>query len=77
MAAMNQERSQFDDWPALMSPKTLAKLLEVSTKTLERWRTPPRTGPDFVQPSGSSLVRYTRDDVVSWLNESRRRAPET
>ncbi len=67
MAAMTYDQSQFDAWPALMSPKVLAELLEVSTKTLERWRRLPNMGPRFVQPPGSSLIRYTRDDVVAWL----------
>lgn len=60
----------FEDLPALMSPRMLAEVLDVSTKTLERWRAanggkgnglPWRTLP------GSSLIRYTRRDVVAWI----------
>ncbi len=59
MASMTHDPSQFDDLPPLMSPKTLASFLDVSPKTLERWRKPPNWGPEFVQPTGSSLIRFT------------------
>ncbi|KAA9134834.1 helix-turn-helix transcriptional regulator [Microbacterium caowuchunii] len=67
---MTHDGSQFDDLPALMSPLTLAKVLDVSTKTLERWRIA-GTGPAFFQPEGSRLVRYGRDEVVAWLGPTR------
>jgi hypothetical protein len=60
----------FEDLPAVLSPKALADLLEVSVKSLERWRDA-STGPSFLRLPGSSLIRYTRDDVVTWLLASR------
>jgi hypothetical protein len=60
----------FEDLPAVLSPKALADLLEVSTKTLERWRDA-KTGPVALSLPGSSLIRYTRADVVAWLLASR------
>lgn len=56
--------------PAVMSPKMLAELLEVAPKTLERWRDA-STGPAYLKLPGSSLIRYTRDDVAAWLVAAR------
>ncbi|GLJ78664.1 helix-turn-helix transcriptional regulator [Microbacterium imperiale] len=60
----------FPELPAVMSPKTLAELLEVTPKSLERWRDA-KTGPAYLKLPGSSLIRYTRDDVVAWLAAAR------
>lgn len=60
----------FEDIPAVMSPKTLAEILDVTPKTLERWRDA-STGPVPHKLPGSSLIRYTRDDVLSWLASGR------
>lgn len=61
----------FEDLPAIMSPKTLAEVLEVSTKTLERWRDARvrdgKTGPAWHKLPGSSLIRYSRADVIEWF----------
>lgn len=54
------------DLPPVMSPKTLAEVLEVTPKTLERWRDA-KTGPRALKLPGSSLIRYTRTDVLAWL----------
>jgi len=56
----------FEDVPPVMSPRVLAELLDVTPKTLERWRDA-GTGPAFRRLPGSSLIRYTRTDVVTWL----------
>lgn len=63
----------FEDVPAVMSPKTLAALLEVTPKSLERWRDA-GTGPAVHKLPGSSLIRYTRDDVIAWLASCREEA---
>lgn len=60
----------FEDLPAVMSPKVLAELLEVTPKSLERWRDA-GTGPAYLKLPGSSLIRYSRDDVVAWLTAAR------
>ena len=61
----------FEQMPMIMSPKALAALLEVSTKTLERWRIARdrdgNTGPAWHKLPGSSLIRYSRADVISWF----------
>ncbi|MEV7875184.1 helix-turn-helix domain-containing protein [Microbacterium sp. NPDC089188] len=53
-----------------MSPKTLGDLLEVSSRTLERWRAE-KVGPAYFSLPGSSLIRYSRADVVAWLTAAR------
>lgn len=50
----------------VMSPKTLAEILDVSLKTLERWRDA-KTGPTWHKLPGSSLIRYSRSDVLTWF----------
>lgn len=61
----------FEQMPMIMSPKALAEILEVSTKTLERWRIArerdAETGPAWHKLPGSSLIRYSRADVLSWF----------
>ncbi|MCC2031800.1 helix-turn-helix domain-containing protein [Microbacterium sp. BWT-G7] len=51
-----------------MAPKALAAILDVTPKTLERWRDA-KTGPKWLKLPGSSLIRYTRADVLAWLAE--------
>lgn len=52
--------------PAIMSPGQLAKELDVSVRTLERWRAA-GTGPEFRHREGSTFYRYYGTDVVAWL----------
>lgn len=65
----------FEQMPMVMSPKTLAEILEVSMKTLERWRIERgrdgKTGPVWHKLPGSSLIRYSRADVLAWLSSCR------
>lgn len=56
----------FEEMPMVMSPKTLAEILDVSLKTLERWRDA-KTGPTWHKLPGSSLIRYSRSDVLTWF----------
>ncbi|UUE19355.1 helix-turn-helix domain-containing protein [Microbacterium sp. J1-1] len=60
------EAMGFDEMPMVMSPKTLAEILEVSVKTLERMRDA-KTGPHWHKLPGSSLIRYARPDVIAWF----------
>lgn len=60
----------FEDVPAVMSPKTLGELLETSPRTLERWRVE-KVGPAYFSLPGSSLIRYSRADVLAWLTAAR------
>lgn len=61
----------YEQMPMVMSPKTLAEILEVSTKTLERWRDArargEEAGPVWHKIPGSSLIRYSRTDVIEWF----------
>lgn len=61
----------FEQMPMIMSPKALAEILEVSTKTLERWRDArgrgDEAGPVWHKLPGSSLIRYSRADVIAWF----------
>lgn len=59
-----------EQMPPVMSPKVLAELLEVTPKSLERWRDA-GTGPAWLKLPGSSLIRYRREDVVAWLDAAR------
>lgn len=64
--ASTQEPTGFEDIPAIMSPKTLASVLETTPLTLQRWRDR-REGPRWSQFPNSNVIRYTRVDVLSWL----------
>lgn len=68
-AAHEEEVEDVLDLPAIMSPGTLAKALDVTTRTLERWRDPKQAGlgPKFIQVPGSNLIRYLRPDVLAWI----------
>lgn len=50
--------------PALLTPKDAAAFLQLSEKTLEKWRSK-GTGPKF-RRMGHRTVRYLQDDLVSW-----------
>ncbi|QYF98941.1 helix-turn-helix domain-containing protein [Microbacterium sp. PAMC21962] len=58
----------FEDLPVIMSPRALAEILDISTKSLERYRAD-GTGPRWIKLPGSSLIRYTRRDVAAWLEQ--------
>ncbi|KIP88774.1 hypothetical protein RU09_14720 [Microbacterium sp. MEJ108Y] len=60
----------FEDVPPIMSPKTLAGILEVTTLTLQRWRDR-NEGPVAISIPGSNVIRYTRTDLLAWLAEHR------
>lgn len=49
----------------LLAPKALAEELDVTVKSLEKWRWL-GTGPRFVKIG--RYVRYRREDVDAWLN---------
>lgn len=67
----NDSSQEFEQMPMIMSPKALAEILEVSTKTLERWRDARgrgvEAGPVWHKIPGSSLIRYSRADVIAWF----------
>lgn len=50
--------------PALLTPKQAASFLQVSEKTLEKWRTK-GTGPKF-RRLGHRMVRYQQSDLDAW-----------
>lgn len=56
----------FADVPAVMSPGQLAVVLDVSVRTLNRWREIGE-GPVFHHPAGSRIYRYYRRDLIAWL----------
>jgi hypothetical protein len=54
----------------LMTPTEVARLLNVTTKTLREWRlSQPRRGPESVKlgDGKSAAVRYRRESVAAWL----------
>ncbi|MDR6142075.1 hypothetical protein QE375_001629 [Microbacterium foliorum] len=67
---VESESTGFDEMPMVMSPKVLAEILEVSVKTLERWRDA-KSGPAWHKLPGSSLIRYARIDVLAWFRTCR------
>lgn len=61
------EPDGFEDVPAIMSPGQLAVVLDVSVRTLERWRVDSE-GPAFQHPKlPNRFYRYYRRDVIAWL----------
>ncbi|MEZ3158170.1 helix-turn-helix domain-containing protein [Microbacterium sp. BWR-S6Y] len=56
--------------PALLTQREVVGLLGVSHRTLEDWRLT-KTGPAFVK-LGHRTVRYTADDVHSFIQAARR-----
>lgn len=57
------------EWPLIMTPAQLGKLLQVHPRTLDRWRAAkPPEGPRPRQLPGSGQWRYYRDDVIDWWN---------
>jgi predicted DNA-binding transcriptional regulator AlpA len=50
--------------PALLTPKDAAAFLQLSEKTLEKWRSK-GTGPKF-RRMGHRTVRYSQDDLLNW-----------
>lgn len=57
--------------PAIMSPAQLAAELDVSVRTLERWRKS-KSGPSYRHPKGTRIYRYLRNDVTEWLGDERK-----
>jgi excisionase family DNA binding protein len=54
---------------SLLTQQQLAEELQVSVRTLERWRQE-GTGPAFIQVGRSP--RYRRVDIDAWLEQRRR-----
>lgn len=59
-----------DRIPPVSSTKTLAELIDMSAKTLERMREK-HEGPLPTQLPGTTVWRYLRPDVVRWLLDGR------
>jgi excisionase family DNA binding protein len=57
----------------LLTQRQLADELEVSLRTLERWRQQ-GTGPAFIRVGRSP--RYRRSDIDAWLERQRRTGDE-
>ncbi|HWU28931.1 MAG TPA: hypothetical protein VN041_07535 [Microbacterium sp.] len=66
----SQEGLGFEGLPVVMSPSLLADVLQVTTRTLERWRVD-ETGPKWFKIPGSSLIRYARVDFIDWIVAAR------
>lgn len=50
--------------PALLTPKEAAAFLQLTEKTLEKWRSK-GIGPKF-RRMGHRTVRYSQDDLITW-----------
>jgi excisionase family DNA binding protein len=61
------------DVPELLTQQQLADELQVSVRTLERWRRE-GTGPSWVRVGRSP--RYRRQDIDRWLEATRREPPQ-
>ena len=53
--------------PEVLTPREAADFLSVTDETLFRWRKD-GVGPKYSQPN-SRIVRYLRDDLISWVKE--------
>lgn len=60
--------------PALLTTKEAAAFLQVSEKTLEKWRTK-GTGPKF-RRLGHRTVRYLQADLIAWPGMTTNEAQE-
>lgn len=56
-------------FPEIMTPAQAAQFLGVSEDFLRDHRKA-RSGPPYHQPA-SKIIRYTRADLLAWLNRSR------
>ena len=54
-----------------MNERRAAAFLELSTQTLQRWRTL-GTGPRYCKLGGA--IRYTREDLLGFADERKRRS---
>jgi predicted DNA-binding transcriptional regulator AlpA len=50
----------------------VARLLQVSVKTIESWRSNGKVALPYIRPTGSRSVRYLGADIIRFINESRR-----
>jgi len=55
--------------PQVMNSREAAQFLGVTDETMFRWRKD-GFGPAYSQPNWR-IVRYLRDDIISWLEENR------
>ena len=62
-----RDQTSFGDIPPIMSPKTLAEIIEVHPVTLAKCREK-KKGPRSRTPKGTNLIRYYRRDVLAWLD---------
>lgn len=56
-------------FPEIMTPAQAAQFLGVSEDYLRDHRKA-RSGPPYAQPA-SRVIRYSRSDLIAWLNRSR------
>lgn len=61
--------SRLNEEPALLTRKDLARLFQVSLRTISRWQTSSAI-PDPVRIGGS--LRWRREDVTDWIVRSSR-----
>ncbi len=57
--------------PTLLREAEAARHLNVSSRTLERWRSTGR-GPRFVKLAGGRHIRYALPDLAAWIDAQRR-----
>lgn len=53
----------------ILDEETTARILGVSTKTLDYWRVE-NHGPPYIKYSGK-IIRYLLDDIVAWMQAKR------
>ena len=56
--------------PILLKERTVAEILNLSVRTLQKWRCTGE-GPPFVRIS-SRAVRYHREDIEAWVRDHMR-----
>jgi hypothetical protein len=56
-------------FPEIMTPAQAAEFLGVSEDYLRDHRKA-KSGPPYAQPV-TKIIRYTRNDLIAWLNRSR------
>ena len=51
----------------VMTTKQAAEYLQISERTLQRWRDEGR-GPKYIQPE-PKVIRYRESDITAWLEQ--------
>ena len=70
---MTQIFAEYAEIPILMTAEEVAKLLQVSVRTLKRWQQKKLYGIPAPANMTERLVLYRKDDVLAWIESAQER----